>query len=135
VRTIDLPVSLLGGTVRVLASGVGDVDGPAATSAILSGASVLPPTPVHLVVAPDIPDTLRWIRRSRAGWRWIDGVDAPLGEGSEQYSVTITHGDGSVRTITGDTPSVAILAEDRTATATVRQVGTLGLSPPSQIII
>jgi hypothetical protein len=135
VRTIDVPASLLGSIVRVMASGVGDITGPAANEAVLSGASVLPPSPVHLSVAPDSPDTLRWIRRSRAGWRWIDGVDAPLGEDAEHYSVAMTRGDGSRRTVAADSPSATLLPDDRAAgaaTAVVRQIGTFGLSLPAQ---
>ena len=40
---------------------------------------------------------LSWIRRSRAGWPWIDGVDAPLGEDREAYRLTIQPDGGAAR--------------------------------------
>jgi hypothetical protein len=32
---------------------------------------------------------ISWARRSRSGWAWVNGGDAPLGEQSEAYEVTI----------------------------------------------
>lgn len=60
-------------------------------SAVLTGESLRPLSPVNL--SADVSEsgalTLRWIRRSRAGLAWVDGVDAPLGEAREQYRVAI----------------------------------------------
>ncbi|WP_267379151.1 MULTISPECIES: phage tail protein [unclassified Sphingomonas] len=140
VRTLDLPLSALGQRVRVLASGVGDTKGPVESAFALTGASIRPPAPVHLAVATDGSGdaTLRWTRRSRAGWRWIDGVDAPLGEEAERYRVALTLGDGSTRTIETTEPLVTIAAADRAAgpiTAAVRQRGTVAESLPAGITI
>jgi hypothetical protein len=141
VRSIDLPASMLGGAVRVMASGVGDGDGPVAATVAVSGSSVLPPSPVHLVAgAPDDSGavTLDWVRRSRAGWRWIDGGDAPLGEESERYRVVLTLGDGSIRTIETGAPTMSVTGADRApgaVHAAVRQIGTLGESGAAAIVI
>jgi len=138
-RAIDLPVATLGGTVRMLASGAGDGDAPAQTALVLAGASVVPPSPVHLAWSEVEGDAaLRWVRRSRIGWRWIDGTDAPLGEETELYRITLTLGDGTVRTVETGEPSLVIAAADRIAGpihAAVRQAGALGESLPAGIII
>lgn len=135
---VTLPASALGGTVRLMAAGVGDGAGPAETTARVTGASVLPPAPVHVTVraAPDGAVTLRWVRRSRAGWRWIDGVDAPLGEEREAYRVTLTTAAGAVSTVETSVPMLTIAAHalgGGALTASIRQIGTFGESPAATI--
>lgn len=60
-----------------------------------------PLSPVHLAASwqanGDI--LLRWVRRSRAGFDWIDGVDAPLAEEAEHYRIEILDGAGTVRRV------------------------------------
>lgn len=131
--SIDLPPATLGTDVRVLASGSGDVDGPVAASVRVSGASVLPPGPVHLT-PEEIGDgdvVLRWVRRSRVGWRWIDAAESPLGEERELYRLTLTRADGAARTIETTEPMLRIARSDRLGgvTVAVRQAGLLGESP------
>ena len=131
---VDLPIDAIGARVDVLASGVGDTD-PARTSVSVSGAALVPPAPVHLNhVRQGAIDILRWTRRSRNGWRWIDGVDVPLVEEAEAYSVTLIADDGSRRVI--DTaspewsgPSVGL------ASVTVSQRGAGGLSRPAAAVV
>jgi hypothetical protein len=119
-RTVDLPLAALGGTVRVMASGVGDTE-PVQTVVAITGVSVAPPSPVALRVDGD---AVRWTRRSRAGWRWLDRVDAPLSEESEMYRVSVA-GAGGVRELVTDAPAVALTPAERTgAVVTVRQRGT-----------
>ena len=112
-----------GGTVHVLASGVGDGATPAAAQVAVDGGSVAPPAPVHLRVepAPDGSGILRWTRRSRAGWSWSDGLDAPLGEEREAYRITV-----GARSVVVEAPELAVTAAERAAHATVavRQIGT-----------
>jgi len=127
VRTIELPLSAIGAEIRVLASGVGDADAVEAR-ALLTGASVRPPAPVHLRHADGV---LRWTRRSRAGWRWNDGVETPLVEETEGYRVTVIDGD-TVRDIQVDRPSLAIAAVPG-ATVMVRQRGTWAESAPAML--
>lgn len=136
VAMIDLPVSALGASVTVLASGVGDLDEPAATNAPLGGASVVPPAPVHLALEAGDEPALGWTRRSRLGFRWIDGGDAPLAEERERYRVTITAG-GAVRQAIVDTPHCALLPGEAVTGAVieVRQAGTLGESPPARLTL
>ena len=125
--TIDLPVARIGSPVRILASGVGDIEGPAAAAVLLRGVSVRPPDPVRLSVAPNSDGgvDLRWTRRSRGGWRWIDGSDSPLVEERESYRVTITTAAGS-RSVETDTAFLSLSAADwaEVVGVEVRQLGT-----------
>ncbi len=127
-RAIDLPVSAIGRTVRVMASGVGD-DEPVEARCTIGGASVLPPSPVHLRREGAM---LRWVRRSRAGWRWIDGVDAPLGEEAEAYRVTI-----GPRVVDCAVPEVALTPAEIAAGVAVgvRQRGVFGESAAAEMVV
>lgn len=140
VTVTTLPVSAIGSTIRILASGVGDVAGPAMSDAGVTGISVLPPSPVHLAGEPqpngDI--VLSWTRRSRAGWGWIDGIDAPLAEEREAYRVVLVGSDGSSRTIDVETPGTILAAADRgngELSVTVRQIGLYGESSPTSLTL
>ncbi|MCK8457559.1 phage tail protein [Sphingomonas faeni] len=136
-RTFDLPLSVLGREVRVMASGVGDAT-PVETRCVMRGASVVPPSPVHLgsFAEADGSATVKWTRRSRAGWRWIDGVDAPLSEEVEAYRVTVTAG-GTAREVEMAVPFVAVTAAERAASASVavRQRGVFGESLAADLIV
>lgn len=77
-----------------------------------------PLSPVHLqaVWQPNGDIAVTWVRRSRAGFDWIDGVDAPLAEESEQYRVDILDGAGMVRrAIPASAPTVLYSAAQQTA--------------------
>lgn len=134
----DLPSALIGGEAWVLASGVGDSE-PAEARARITGASVVPPSPVRLRASerPDGTTILSWTRRSRAGWRWIDGSDAPLVEERERYRVTVTSAEGRERSIDADMPETVLTASDRATALTieVRQLGTNGASPPATLML
>lgn len=131
--TIALPAAAIGLPVRIMASGIGDTTGPAETALMLTGSSVRPPAPVHIdtqrVGSGDL--TIRWARRSRLGWRWIDGADAPLGEEQEAYRLTITTASGPPRTIdlAGAGATLAAAAVAPGDTIALRQSGTIGESP------
>ena len=127
VRAIELPLAAIGAEIRVLASGVGDPE-PVEARVRLTGASVRPPAPVHLHHADGM---LRWTRRSRAGWRWSDGVEAPLVEETEAYRVTVTEGD-AVRDLHTDRPWLA-LPPAAGMTVAVRQRGTWAESAPATL--
>jgi hypothetical protein len=136
-RAFDLPLSVLGREIRVMASGVGDAT-PVETRCVMRGTSVVPPPPVHLrfVGEADGSATVRWTRRSRAGWRWIDGVDAPLAEEVEAYRVTVTVG-ATTREVEVAVPSVAVTAAERAGAArvAVRQRGIFGESLAATLIV
>src|SRR3546814_7587997 len=81
-------------------------------------------------------DLVRWIRRSRAGWRWLDGVDVPLAEEREAYRLTLAGTPGTV--IDATAAEIVLPAGDRPHGATpaaLAQVGTHGLSPGAPVIL
>lgn len=134
-----LPVAAeQGQDVLVLAQGVDDA-APVEATVRVTGASLLPPAPVR-VQARNVDPGLEvsWRRRTRADWRWRDGVDAALGEERESYLVTATRSDGSRRSFEIDRP-VALLLPDSNpaplASVAVRQRGTHGWSPATILIL
>ncbi|HVJ03794.1 MAG TPA: phage tail protein, partial [Sphingomonas sp.] len=133
---LDLPAAALGGAVRLLAQGSGDETAAEAESAI-TGVSVLPLAPAQLRLARS-PDggELRWVRRSRTGWGWIDGVDAPLGEEAERYRITISTAAGERIEETAEALT-RLTGAERVAGARVevRQIGARGLSPAAAMIV
>lgn len=74
-----------------------------------TGRAWKPYSPVHVTASRngsgDI--TLRWIRRTRTGGGWRDGVDVPLGESSERYEVEIMDGGEVVRLLSAASPEAA----------------------------
>ena len=129
VLIVPAPV-LRGGAVRVLARGVGDGEGGVEVAVPFGAASVAPPSPVHLRVENGV---VRWTRRSRLGWDWRDGADAPLAEEAERYRVEIAE-VSRTRSVVVDAPAWAIDAAGP-LTVTVRQIGTLAESAPVAIIV
>lgn len=133
VRIVDLPLYALDGEVRVMASGAGDGRAVEAR-VVVDGLAVRPPSPVQLRAEPAADGVvLRWVRRSRAGWRWVDGVDAPLGEEAERYRIELFAADGGVREIASEVPwlSVAAATWAETVRVAVRQRGTWAESRPA----
>lgn len=136
--TVDLPAGSIGGTVEVMASGVADGDAPPVAIASVTGASVRPPSPAHLA-ARRSADVVQfdWVRRGRAGWRWIDGADVPLSEERESYRMAMTGSDGSVLVIDTEASEASV---DRAAIAAaaaveLRQLGSLGWSPAAALAL
>jgi hypothetical protein len=106
------------------------------------GEMLRPPSPVGLVARRqangDLP--IHWIRRSRTGFAWIDGVDAPLGESSEQYRVSVTGTDLNLELETTE-PFLTIMNSDVVslgpgdAVIEVRQIGDFAASHPARSTI
>ena len=140
VRSIELPPGAIGRELRVLASGVGDAGGPVEARLAVTGRSVVPPAPVHLRAVPtaDGGALVGWVRRSRMGWNWVDGADAPLGEEREAWEARVTRADGSERVATLDRPGLRVEPAERAggaAAVTVRQVGDRGLGGAASIVV
>ena len=76
-------------TVSIVASGLADVL-PVTTPVALRGITRRPLSPVHPRVDRLANGSLDlgWTRRARGAWVWDDGVDVPLHEELEVYSVT-----------------------------------------------
>lgn len=132
---LDLSLAAIGTEVKLMASGVGDLDGPVEAALTISGTSVAPPAPVALGWMPEAGGgaTLRWARRSRAGWLWRDGGDVPLAEEAESYRVELPD-----RTVSVTVPELAFSAAERAAgplTVHVRQLGSYAESRAATITI
>lgn len=119
-----------------MASGIGDVAGPVEARVPLTGASVVPPSPVQLrIERQGAAAQLRWARRSRAGWRWVDGSDVPLAEEQEAYRVTLSPPGGSATIIETTGPVLDPLPALPSGTdVAVRQRGTNGQSPSAVLV-
>ena len=137
----DLPVAKIGAGISVIASGVSDETG-VEEELTLMGRSVRPPTPMHLSMERLGDGTIRvaWTRRSRIGWSWLDGADAPLGEEAERYRLAIVPSTGASRTVEVALPAYdygpAEQAADGSASAvsvtiSVSQIGSLAESSPA----
>ncbi|WP_246352025.1 phage tail protein [Sphingobium subterraneum] len=145
-RLALLPATQLhpGDPVRVRAIGIGDAV-PVHGDRTVTGIAMLPVAPVHGTVEPDGAGgrLFAWVRRSRNGWRWRDGVDVPLGEEREAYALVLSRAGTVFRRVEVAAPGwsydAAAMAADRAAghggaaVADIRQIGTHGLSPALSI--
>jgi hypothetical protein len=140
---LDVPPGT--GLVRVMAVGMADVQ-PPEQQLIQPGRALLPPPPAHVLAATLASgDTeVCWVRRSRNGWRWLDGVDAPLVEEAERYRVTLTPDVGQPRVAEQEDSRLIYSTTERAAdraggamlvTVRICQVGSFGLSRPATIAI
>lgn len=147
-RLASVPESAVqrGTSLKMLAIGIGDAV-PAQAAIGVTGEALMPPAPVHVRTAPDGAGGLSvaWTRRSRAGWRWSDGIDAPLGEERERYMLRLMAGDVPVRTVETAVPAwtytAAMAAADGGAghggplTLEIRQVGTHAAGRAATILL
>lgn len=142
---IVMPAERVGGTVQVAARGLGDGDAPPVAAHAVGVEAVRPPSPVHLRARRDGEGgvTIGWTRRSRAGWAWVDGMEAPLGEAREAYRVTVTGGTRA-RTVEVGEPAFfyasGAQAEDGATAGTkltveVAQLGASAASHPAWIAL
>jgi hypothetical protein len=119
----------LGSNLHIDAIGIGDVT-PAESQRIVSGLAILPLEPAHFVAQAT------GARRSRGGWRWLDGADVPLSEQQELYRLEWADGGGIFRTVEVSAPTFTYTSAMATAdhgaghvgtvSVTVRQIGTFG---------
>jgi hypothetical protein len=142
-RSLDLSAAAIGSTIKVMAQGLGDSIAVDAEAEFMARA-LRPLAPVHLHAARLMDATIRigWIRRSRMGWAWLDGGDAPLGEEAERYRLAITPSVGLPRTVetalsaydytTGD-QAIDGSGAAASATIAIAQLGSTGASLPPAI--
>lgn len=89
---LDPDLASLGQDWLVRAEGSGDRETPAVAASV-GGAVLRPLSPVHLRLTAEGGDRIvQWVRRSRAGFGWIDHVDAPLAESREAWSLVLRRG-------------------------------------------
>lgn len=132
----DVPVG--SGDVHVMAVAPGNGT-EVEQAALRNGSSLVPPCPVGLHAVPHVDGglMLRWVRRSRLGWHWIDGADAPLAEEVERYQLRLIAGGGAVAEFETGATAYLMPSELRMVTTRVevRQAGDHGLSLPAIIDI
>jgi hypothetical protein len=143
IAVIEPAVASAGGEYWMAAQGVGDQEAPVLAKTPIEARALMPPSPVHLraerLLSGDL--AVEWVRRSRNGWNWLGGSDAPLAEESEAYLVRV-RGDvferlsrlGQARF----TYTAAQQAEDGFPQAfqiEVKQIGTHGFSAPTRLQI
>ena len=101
------------------------------------GATRQPLSPVHgsarLAANGDL--AVRWTRRSRGSWLWLDGVEAPLHESTEAYVVTYGPESAPLARWELGAPELTLAAAAWSALAssgavfTIRQRGDYAISP------
>ena len=126
----------------IAAIGAGD-SAPVIAPIALRGIGNRPLAPVHgaLTLPADGTLALRWTRRARGTWTWLDLVEAPLGEQFEAYSVTF----GSTNQILASwelaQPALILTSAERSTLSAalplgsfmIRQRGDRGISLPLTI--
>jgi len=133
------------GRIDILASGIGDAD-PVAAGCVIGGLAVRPLSPVHLVTDREADGAirLRWIRRSREGWNWPDGIETPLGEEREAYRLIVTPNRGAGWQTELERPEALLSASQISAlraqgatnlSCEISQLGRMAASLPSAINI
>ena len=122
IAAFEPPASQLGAHLQFRATGPGQAPGEGTQFSLqLAGRALLPPAPVHLAAEkqPNGDIAIHWIRRSRQGWGWHDGVDAPLGEEREAYRLTLSFAGGGQKIIELDVPWFVYSATERIADSAV----------------
>ena len=140
-RIVEASLTAVGRQCQAQAIGIGD-DEPATASLLIGGEAIRPPTPVHLRaewVAGDL--LLNWVRRSRSGWTWSDGIEAPLAEEAEIYRLIMSDG-AQERTFILSEPRFTYTSNQRMAdgiaapfSLEVAQLGTWAESRPATAFI
>lgn len=117
-----------------------DDPGPVLAELASHGRAIRPLSPVHGRWSDDGAGglTIDWVRRSRSGFAWRDGIDVPLGEDGELYRVSIFADDSLIADHVVHQPVIAVDAVNAAAwraaasaslRAVIVQQGALGLSP------
>ena len=136
----DFAADRAGTTLVAEAAGLADL-GSEPVSVTLRGHAAAPLAPVHLrAKRRDGGLELRWVRRSRSGFGWLDGVDVPVGETREVYRWSVV---GDAGNISGECETVGLYvpATELAAagagpwTVAIRQVGDRGVSAPAVIMV
>lgn len=131
------------GPLTLAAIGLADAE-PVMAELLNPGLSTRPLPPVHARVTwhGDGSVTLRWTRRARGAWTWLDGVDTPLVEQGERYLAGIGAPDAPALVWELAVPVLVLPAASWSSLAAahpgqplwVRQLGTLAVSDPTLIL-
>jgi hypothetical protein len=115
---VDTPPVWLGRTLLGKAVGATEALSTVnASSCAFAGGGLRPLSPAHLRLrrAANGDVTLSWVRRSRQGFAWLDGADAPLAEDAELYAVNLWSGPTLKRAWSLATPQVSYPLSQQTA--------------------
>ena len=134
-QPLSLPTWAIGATINAAANG------GAGFSTLFGGENVRPLSPVNLsaklLSGGDLE--LAWTRRSRLGFAWVDGIDAPIGETREQYRILLSSAAKSLE-YAADEPNLTIAATDLVqlesdVSIEVQQIGDFAASRPARLTI
>lgn len=139
-----LDSQIVGDAAGTLIAAIGQGDSQPATASVqLRGIGARPLAPVHgrLAVSGDGSAVLSWTCRARGAWQWLDGVDAPLNEQSEFYTVSFGSPSSPIMAWSTASPELALdtqtlsqlLSQMPTGQFMVRQRGDRGVSDPLTI--
>ena len=112
-RLMESEDAVPGSNIVVEATGLGDLS-PAIATLQVTGRAIKPHAPVHGRGARDAMGALnlKWVRRNRVDHGWQDGVDQPLDEDGEIYSVALTVYGTEISTWNCTQPSLKIDAAE-----------------------
>ncbi len=140
---VQLDAAMIGdpAATQIVAVGLGDT--AAVTVPIADPEATLRPlSPVHgtAVLQSDGSTALRWMRRARGAWVWLNGVDTPLNEESELWEITVGDPDTpalrwqtTVSAFVATAEQIAGLPADVPQYFAVRQIGRNAASMPLRI--
>lgn len=137
VALIDIPTEALGAAVSFKAVGPGENAAALPVQTLVPrGIALRPlsPATVTVTLLAGGDRAISWQRRSRAGYAWSDGTDAPLAEDSERYHVTV-RGRGSVlREVDVTTPAWTYSADDFAADTVIAPPQTVEVAQVSAVV-
>lgn len=143
-RPVRIDAARLGSATGLAAIGLADT-APVTAQIANPGATRRPLTPVHpRIEANEAGDAvLRWTRRARGAWTWLEGVEVPLNEQAEAYLVGIGLPDAPVASWHLAETELRFPASEWNALAAthagrplwVRQIGSHALSDPLLLTI
>lgn len=127
-----------GPTANIVALGLGDSD-PATSPIVNAGLTSRPLAPVHGVAhnRADGSMLVRWVRRARGSWAWLDGVDVSLPEPEELWEIAFGPESQPTQVWRTNTASLELSASAAQALTTqpervlaIRQIGARSKSQP-----
>ena len=137
VAAIAIPAEALGAALTVKAVGPGENAAAIAAQTIVPrGVALRPLSPATVTVASVVGGdrSVAWCRRSRAGFAWSDGTDAPIAEDSERYHVTVRSSTAVLREVDVTTPSWTYTAADFAVDAAIAAPVTIEIAQVSAAV-
>lgn len=141
---IALDPQVIGETPATVIAAIGAGDSAPVTAPIaLRGIGQRPLAPVHAALSLPAGGSLalRWTRRARGSWSWLDLVEVPLAEQSEAYAVTYGMANQIAASWELNQPALVLTAAEWGSliaavphgTFTIRQRGDRAISLPLSI--